>query len=178
MMFRTRNLCGDEGGAAIIELALIAPVFALLTVGVIDMTNAFNRKLALEQGVQRAIEKIMQTTQDQTVEDTLKTEVQCQVNGVAADGTTCKTSPVALTDVTVTWRLECTDSAGAMTSQTTTVAATYDTFTCPSPGSAASGYLQVRVDNNFTPMFPLHFASFNTSDGSYHISATAGIRTK
>lgn len=176
-MFRTRNLLGEERGAAIIELALIAPVFALLTVGVIDMTNAFNRKLALEQGVQRAVEKIMQTTQDQTVEDTLKTEVQCQVNGVGADGTTCNTSPVALSDVTVTWRLECTDGAGTTTAQSTTVAATYDTFIC-APGSTSAGYLQVRVDNKFTPMFPLHFASFNTSDGSYHISATAGMRTK
>jgi Flp pilus assembly protein TadG len=177
MMLRARKLLPDQGGAAIIELALVAPVFALLTVGVIDMTNAFNRKLALEQGVQRAVEKIMQTTQDQTVEDTLKTEVQCQVNGVQSNGT-CNTTPVALSDVTVTWRLECTDSAGTMTSQSTTVAATYDTFTCPTPGSTAAGYLQVRVDNKFTPMFPLHFASFNTSDGTYHISATAGIRTK
>lgn len=177
MMFRARKLLGDEDGAAIIELALVAPVFALLTVGVIDMTNAFNRKLALEQGAQRAIEKIMQTTQDQTVEDTLKTEVQCQVNGVGADGTTCNTAPVALSDVTVTWRLECTDGAGTTTAQSTTVAATYDTFTCAA-GSTSAGYLQVRVDNKFTPMFPLHFASFNSTDHSYHISATAGIRTK
>lgn len=177
MMIRPSRLSRDDKGAAIIELALVAPVFALLTVGVIDMTNAFNRKLALEQGVQRAIEKIMQTTQDQTVEDTLKTEVQCQVNGVQADKVTCNTAPVALSDVTVTWRLECMDAAGNITSQSTTVAATYDAFTCAA-GSTAAGYLQVKVDNKFTPMFPLHFASFNTSDGTYHISATAGMRTK
>jgi len=177
MMFRGRTLAADEGGAAIIELALIAPVFALMTVGVIDMTNAFNRKLALEQGVQRAVEKIMQTTQDQTVEDTLKTEVQCQVNGVQSDGVTCKTSPVALSDVTVTWRLECTDAAGNTTTQSTTVAATYDAFVCAG-GSTAAGYLQVSVTNKFTPMFNLHFASFNNTDHSYHITATAGMRTK
>jgi Flp pilus assembly protein TadG len=172
-----RKLLRDQGGAAIIELALVAPVFALLTIGVIDMTNAYNRKLALEQGVQRAVEKIMQTTEDQTVEDTLKTEVQCQVNGVQADGKTCNTSPVALSDVTVTWRLECTDAAGNTTVQSTTDAPTYDAMTCTG-GSTAAGYLQVEVTNKFTPMFPLHFAAFNTADGTYHISATAGMRTK
>ena len=177
MMLRGRKLAADEGGAAIIELALVAPVFALMTIGVIDMTNAFNRKLALEQGTQRAVEKIMQTTQDQTVEDTLKTEVQCQVNGLQADGVTCKTSPVALSDVTVTWRLECTTAGGTTTTQSTTVAATYDTFVC-APGSTTAGYVQVSVTNKFTPMFPLHFASYNSSDNSYHVSATAGIRTK
>ena len=27
------------------------------------------------------------------------------------------------------------------------------------------------------PLFPVHFGSFNTSDLSYHISASAGMRT-
>ena len=135
IMLKERSLRADERGAAVIELALVAPVFALLTIGVIDMSNAYNRKLALEQGTQRAVEKIMQTTQDSTVEDTLKTETQCQVNGVQSDGVTCNTSPVALSDVTVTWRYECTDSSGTTTTQTTTVAATYDAYTCT--GTAA-----------------------------------------
>jgi Flp pilus assembly protein TadG len=174
-MSNARKLLADQGGAAVIELALIAPVFALLTIGVIDMSNAYNRKLALEQGTQRAIEKIMQTTEDKTVEDTLKTEVQCQVNGVKADGVTCNTSPVALTDITVTWRYECTDASGTVTTQTTTDAATYDGYTCT---GTPAGYLQVSVTNKFTPMFPVHFASFNTSDGTYHITATAGMRTE
>ena len=178
MMLRKRSLRANERGAAVIELALIAPIFALLTIGVIDMSNAYNRKLALEPGTQRAVEKIMQTTEDKTVEDTLKTEVQCQVNGVQSDGVTCNTSPVALTDITVTWRYECTDSAGTVTTQTTTVAATYDAYTCTGTGSTAAGYLQVSVTNKFTPMFPVHFLGFNTSDGSYHITATAGMRTK
>ena len=47
---KLRDLFGNEKGAAIIELALVAPIFALMTVGVVDMSNAFSRKLALEQG--------------------------------------------------------------------------------------------------------------------------------
>ena len=71
MMLRHRKLGTDEQGAAIIELALIAPIFALMAIGVVDMSNAYSRKLALEQGAQRAIEKIMQTTGDDTVVGTL-----------------------------------------------------------------------------------------------------------
>ena len=67
-----------------------------MVVGIVDMSNAFSRKLALEQGAQRAIEKIMQTTADDTVEDTFKNEAVCQVNGTNADGT-CKTSPITTT---------------------------------------------------------------------------------
>ena len=46
-----------------IELALVAPVLALMVIGIVDMSNAFSRKLALEQGAQRASRKIMQTTE-------------------------------------------------------------------------------------------------------------------
>ena len=87
------RLAADQGGAAVIELALIAPVLALTVIGVVDMSNAYSRKLALEQGAQRAVEKIMQTTETSTVENTLTTEAVCQVNGMNADGT-CKTSPI------------------------------------------------------------------------------------
>ncbi|MDP9085899.1 MAG: pilus assembly protein, partial [Pseudomonadota bacterium] len=77
-----RRLAASERGAVIIELAIVAPVMAMLAIGVVDMSNAFSRKLALEQGAQRAIEKIMQTTDDTTVEATLASEAVCQVNGM------------------------------------------------------------------------------------------------
>ena len=87
------TLARDQRGAAIIELALIAPVFALMTIGIVDMSNAYSRKLALEQGAHRAIEKIMQTTEDSTVELTLANEAVCQVNGVDSTGV-CNTAPM------------------------------------------------------------------------------------
>ena len=170
------RLAADQCGTAIIELALIAPVLALMVIGIVDMSNAFGRKLALEQGAQRAIEKIMQTTGTTTVEGTLKTEAVCQVNGTNSDGT-CKSSPITASNVTVTYRLECTDSGGATTTQTSTSATTFDAFTC-APGTVSDArYIEVLVTDKYTPMFPIHFASFNTSDGTYHLSATAGMRT-
>ena len=62
MMRRLVKLAREDRGAAVIELALIAPVLALLIIGVTDISIAYGRKLELEQAVQRSIEKVMQTT--------------------------------------------------------------------------------------------------------------------
>lgn len=169
------NVARDTRGGVIIELALVAPVLALLAIGIVDMSNAFSRKLGLEQGAQRAIEKIMQTTDDTTVENTLALEAVCQVNGVNPDGT-CKTSPITTSNVTVTYRLECTNSAGVISSQTSTDSVLFDTFICGSGTTSEARFISVRVTDKYTPMFPLQtFAGLN-SDGTYHISATAGMR--
>lgn len=171
------NLYRDEGGAAVIEMAMVAPVLALVTIGIIDMSNAYSKKLALEQGAQRAIEKIMNTTENATVENTLATEAVCQVNGtITSNGTTtCNTSPISTSNVTVTWRLDCT-VGGATTSQSTTSSATYDGYVTGCAGTK-KGYVSVTVTDKYTPLFPIHFASFNTGDSTYHLSATAGTRT-
>lgn len=175
MRNRTLKLRTDARGAAVIELALVAPVLALTVIGIVDMSNAFSRKLALEQGAQRAIEKVMQTTEDDTVQGTLTTEAVCQVNGLNTDGT-CKTSPISASNVTVTWRLECTDTtSGAMTTQTSTDADAFDALTCPTSSKDAR-YLEVALTDKYSPLFPVRFASFNSSDGTYHMSATAGMR--
>lgn len=173
----SNSLASDNRGAAIIELALLAPVIALMVIGIADMSNAFSRKLALEQGAQRAIEKIMQTTGDQKVEDTLGSEVVCQVNGLNTDGT-CKTSPITTANVAVTYRLECTGSGGGVTVQSNTNSDTFDALTCPSTSDVESRYIQVAVNDKYTPMFPIHFTKFTSSDSSYHFTATAGMRTQ
>lgn len=171
-----RKLFQNEQGAAIIELALVAPVLACMVIGIVDMSNAYSRKLAIEQGAQRAVEKIMQTTEDDTVEGTLTTEVICQVNGTNADGT-CKTTPLTASNVTVSWRLECKDSGGAITTQTSTDAAAFDDLTCNSGTVKEARYVQVAVNDTYTPMFSVHFAGIN-GDGTYHISSVAGMRTQ
>jgi Flp pilus assembly protein TadG len=173
---RFPKLAFDQRGAVVIELALIAPVFALMTVGIIDMSNAYSRKLALEQGAQRAIEKIMQTTEEDTVEGTLKTEAVCQVNGTNNDGT-CKSSPITTSNVTVTYRLECTDSGGTISAQTSTDSTAFDDFTCASGTVKEARYIEIAVTDKYSPMFPIHFLSYN-GDGTYHLSAAAGMRTK
>ena len=179
------RLMANDRGAAVIEMALVAPVLALGVIGIVDVSNAYSRKLALEQGAQRAVEKIMNTTETSTVEATLANEVKCQVNGsttttttsggVTTSTTTCNTS--ATQNITVSWRLDCKTGTNTV-STTTTDSATYDTLVaaCTSPSTRA-GYVQVTVTDKYSPMFPVHFASFNTSDSTYHIAATAGVRT-
>jgi Flp pilus assembly protein TadG len=172
-----KKLAANDRGAAVIEMAMIAPVFALTVIGIVDMSNAYSRKLGAEQGAQRAIEKIMQTTEMDTVANTLKTEAVCQVNGVNADNT-CKASPITTSDVTVTYRLECKTTSGTIaTVYTTTDVAIHDATDC-AVNQKEQRYLEVKVEDKYTPMFPIRFAGFTSADGTYHVSATAGMRTQ
>src|SRR3954466_10045566 len=152
-LFRSR-LLRNERGAAVIEMAMVAPVLALGVIGIVDVSNAYSRKLALEQGVQRAVEKIANTTENSTVEATLANEVKCQVNGSTTSGgtTTCNTSATQV--ITVSWRLDCT-TGGTTTTTSTVSSATYDTLVngCTSPSTKA-GYVQVTVTDKYSPLFP------------------------
>jgi Flp pilus assembly protein TadG len=174
---RILGLCRDQRGAAVIELAIVAPVFALMTIGIVDMSNAFSRKLALEQAAQRAIEKVMQTTQLDTVEGTLKNEACSQVDGVDASGN-CKNTPITTDNVTVTFRQECTDGSGNVTTNTATDATTFDAFTCASGTTREAKYISVTVTDTYHPLFPVHFFEYSSASSGYDLSATAGVRTK
>lgn len=151
MSLLSRNPVRDDRGAAVIELALLAPILALMTIGIIDVSQAFGRKLVLEQAAQRAIEKVMQTTGDTTPEETIKEEAAAQ-------------GYVEKDDVTVTYRLECNGE----------VEADFDTE-CE-PGESESRWLMVTVAGTYEPMFPLHYFG-NEDDKVYHMIAVAGMRT-
>ena len=151
MSIMKRNPFRDEGGAAVIELALIAPILALLTIGVIDVSQAFNRRLTLEQAAQRAIEKVMQTTGDTTPAETIKEEAAAQ-------------GDVDEDDVTVSYRLECNGELET------------DFDTECAEGESEARWLMVTVSGTYEPMFPLHYFG-NESDKIYHMTATAGMRT-
>ena len=150
MMRKLASLQRDERGAAIIELAIIAPVLALLTVGVVDMANGFGRKMKLEQAAQRAIEKVMNTTGETTVEATIIQEAATQAE-------------VTIDKVQVTYRLECNGSVSTATE-------------CQ-PNETESKWISVSVEDKYTPLFPLHFKGIN-SDGTYHIRSEAGVRVE
>ena len=161
-MGRFLTLCREQRGAAIIELAFVAPVIALMTVGVVDLSNGFSSKLRLEQAAQRSIEKVMQTTGITSVEDTIANEAICQVNGTNANGT-CKTAPITAANVTVTHRLECNGVLSA-------------NVDC-APGEVSSKWIQVTIWSEYTPLFPVHFSGID-ANGKYRIQASAGMRTE
>jgi Flp pilus assembly pilin Flp len=143
----------DRRGTATIELALLAPLLATFIIGVVDLTNAFSRKLAMEQAAQRGIEKIMQTTTDTTVDETIV--------GEAADGAGVDESQVVLD-----YWLECDGTRKA----------NYDTDTCTGAENEAR-YITLTITDSYDPMFAVHFAGIN-ADGTYHLKAESGIRIK
>lgn len=169
------SIAANDRGAAVIELALVAPVLALGVIGIVDMSNAYSRKLALEQGAQRAIEKIMQTTANDTVENTLATEACDQIDGMDSNGN-CLNTPITTSNVTVTWRKECTASDGSVTSTIYYTAPAYDAAGPCTSSIREADYIQVGVTSSYSPLFPIHFASYNGT--AYPISATAGMRIK
>ena len=175
MMRRLRKLAREDRGTAVIELALIAPVLALLIIGVTDVSIAYGRRLELEQAVQRSIEKVMQTTGDTTVAGTIKKEAVCQINGSNADGT-CAAGRLTEDEVTVTYRLECTTTAGAVSNQDSSDADTFDAFTCANATDKEARYIMARAVDTYRPMFKIHFGT--NASGVYDLSATAGVRVK
>jgi Flp pilus assembly pilin Flp len=163
---RFRSLRSDNRGAAIIELALVAPLLAVMTVGVVDLSNGFGRKLRLEQAAQRSIEKIMQTTGELTVEDTIANEAVCQYNGVNEEGE-CNAAPLTTDNVSVNHRLECDGVEKIVTEEDQDCA----------EGETGSRWIQVTVWDDYAPMFPIHFSGID-ADNKYRITAVAGMRTE
>ena len=161
-MSRFLTLWREQRGAAIIELAIVAPVIALMTVGVVDLSNGFSSKLRLEQAAQRSIEKVMQTTGITSVEDTIVNEAVCQVNGTNQDGS-CKTAPITAANVTVTHRLECNGVLSA-------------NVDC-ADDEVASKWVQMTIWDDYEPLFPVHFSGIDDG-GKYRIQASAGMRTE
>ena len=164
MMTRLLTLGRANRGAAIIELAIVAPVIALMTIGVVDLSNGFNAKLRLEQAAQRSIEKVMQTTGVTSVEDTIANEAICQFNGTNADGS-CKAAPITTANVTVTKSLYC-DAATAPTADPDCAA-----------GEVESKWIKVTIWTEYAPLFPVQFSGIDAG-GKYRIEASAGIRTE
>jgi Flp pilus assembly protein TadG len=155
MMRFLKTLRRDDRGAAIIELGIVAPILALITVGVVDMANGFATKLKLEQASQRAIEKIMQTTGNGTAEDTIIAEAATQAE-------------VPVENVSVTYRLECDGTLQADPEGE-----------CLETQQTAK-WVTVTVNDKYKPLFAMKMFKFSglESDGTYHIQAKAGMRTQ
>lgn len=154
MFTRKTSLRADERGTSVIELALAAPILAVLTIGIIDLSNGFSEKLRLEQAAQRAVEKVMNgrailsmnTTGNTTTMGALKTEA------AAAAG-------VPDTNVTTDFWLECNGTRNA----------SYYT-TC----SNYARYMSVSITKTYTPFFNYKFHS--RAVNSYTLTGAATVR--
>ncbi|WP_300975548.1 TadE/TadG family type IV pilus assembly protein [Sphingomonas sp. LHG3406-1] len=156
-----RNLAGDDAGAAIIELALAAPILALMIMGTADIALAYSRKLALEQGAQRAVEKVMQTTQLKQVQTTIADEVAIQAK-------------VDASRVTVTFPKYC---DGRLLPDLGRDDDGFAKGECD-PDETPAHYIQVVVTDEYKPLFPTLHLGTKLSNGKYRVIAQAGMRTK
>jgi Flp pilus assembly protein TadG len=171
MKRRFGRLSRSQAGTATIELALLAPMLAAMVMGISDLSIVVGRRLELEQAAHRAIERVMQTTGTLTVEDTIKQEVVCQINGM--EGGECAEGRMTADKTTVTYRLECTDAGGTRTTQQSTLVTEFETYEC-AEGSTAARYVLVQVTDTYDPLFPYNYGS--GPDGIYQLTAEAGVR--
>jgi Flp pilus assembly pilin Flp len=153
MMHFMRSLARDERGASLIEMAMVAPVFASMLLGMVDISRAYSAKLFLEQAAYRAIEKVQQYRTESDTYTTLAVEAK-------------DAAEVNLSDVTVDPWLECngvrqTDYLGV----------------CPT-GQVVTRYITVSIQKKFTPMFGTRYFPGANTDGTYTLTGRAGLRTQ
>ena len=156
MIRLVQRLVRDEGGASLIELALIMPFFASMVIGVVDLSRAYSAKLQLEQAAYRAIEKVQQY---QASEDTYST--------LSSEATTAATAAgFSNPTVVIDYWLECDGVRQA----------SYDS-TCATAGQTAR-WVKVDISGRFTPLFSSRHWPGANSDGTFTLHGKAGIRTQ
>ena len=144
-----------ERGNSVVEMALVAPILALMLIGMVDLSRAYSTKLQLTQAAQRTIEKV------QSRRVALNNELLIQAEGAAA------AEAAGFPDATVTvdkW-LEC-DGArqGAL-------------IVACLPSQNYARYVSVDIADTFTPTFRKSFAG-STSAGTFTLHGEAGVRVQ
>jgi Flp pilus assembly protein TadG len=129
----------------------------MLVIGIVDLSNAYGRKLSLEQAAQRGIEKIMQTTDDDTVDIAVINEIAASAN-------------IPVEQVAMTTKLYCTGrTSGAVVEK----AFNED---CNATTEWESRYIEITARDEFTPMFPMTFGA--ADNGKYPMRVKVGMRTQ
>lgn len=149
----------DERGTSVVELALVAPILAVLTIGMIDLSNGFSEKLRLEQAAQGSVERVMNgravisasAGRNTTTMDALKAEAATAAN-------------VPLANVTTDFWLECNGTRAANY---------YGSPPCAT-GQTLARYMSVSITRTYTPFFAYKFHS--RAVNNYTLSGAATVR--
>lgn len=94
------RLRGEDSGVAAIELALVAPILALIIVAIVDFGLAYARQMTLANGVRAGVQYAM-----------VRRPVQGNTGAIAQ--TVADNASVPVANVTVSWVCTCSDSGGA-----------------------------------------------------------------
>lgn len=165
MRLRPKSLLADETGTSLIEMALVMPVLAGLTVGMVDISRGYSSKLALEQAAHRSIEKVQQY---QSTKDTY-TLLQAEASDAARDA---GFTTAADSDVAIDYWLECNG-----TRKGDGTAGNGYNDDCD-PGQTYARFITVTITQKYKPMFGTKYFPNANSDGTYTIKGKAGIRTQ
>jgi Flp pilus assembly protein TadG len=147
-------LRADEAGNSVVELGLVLPIMATLLMGAIDISRAVSAKTALEQAAQRTIELIQRSAYDVSDNSAYEDEAEA----AAGTGSTA----------TITNWLECNNNGTKLD---------YTTGSCTS-GDPYARYTRVTITQPFSPMFGSRFFPGANADGTFTITAVAGIRSQ
>lgn len=153
MMKLLNNLRRDRRGTGAIEFALIAPVLAIVAVGISDLARGLGRKYQLEQASYRALELV-------TVGSLVSDYAYVKSEVVAATG-------VPSGNVTVVTWLECNGAKQAFNT------------VCANSAHQTARFLTVTVRDYFQPTFaygPLGEGFVGAVDGKIPLTARSTIR--
>lgn len=147
----SRRFAVDTHGAALVEMALIAPLIAALMMGTVDTASYFAARLKAQQAVNRSLEMSLMGGPSVAASD-----IQAQAAEQAGVGTGA---------VTVSQTLKC---SGTITDWT---------LTCAS-GQETARYTQVALSTTYTPSFVLSALTsiYMSSSGDIPISITGVVR--
>ena len=153
----------DERGAGVVELAILLPVLALMTTGIVDLSNGLSERLRLHRAVHQTLE--IAAAHRIRVDPNAS---QPNYDFLAAEAATAADVPED--QVTLTKWLEC-DGVEQP-----------DFYDDCDAGQAIARYVQIRIDNDFKPMFdygPLGRASgYAAADGTVPLFAEAAVRVQ
>lgn len=176
---RLSALHGDQRGTSVVELAIIAPFLSLLTMGIVDLSNGYSRRLQLTEAVSRTLEKLAAQDFEVPADADLEDE-EDEFEYLREDAAEAAGGGVTKEDVSVTKWLECDGVEQA----------SFDS-TCPPDASrpeceAANAdpalgclpvmarYIQIRIDTSYRPTFSSVVSP--QADGTFPLSAEAAVR--
>jgi len=150
------RLSRDSRGTSAIEFAMVAPMLAMMVMGVTDFARGLDRKYEIQQASYRALELVSTGSSQNDYTQLIKAEA------VAASG-----EPAANVDV-VNW-CEC---DGVKQSSFTTA--------CPE-GQQSARFVTVTIFSDFAPMFrygPLASAFGANANGTVRLTARSTVRAQ
>lgn len=166
----------DERGTGLVELALLAPMLALLTVGIVDLSQGIDRRMELHDAVHRTLEKAAaRRFKFEIVDDKVVT------TDMKADAAEAADVPVSA--VTVRAWLECDGvEQPTFTADCPALASPDPACSDPAPPPSAkcvpilARYLEVRIDTTYSPTFGKVVAA--SADGTVPLFAEGAVRVQ